>query len=85
MQFIAVLIVAALFVKYFWVLVAVIAGIYVAYRIGREIRRWQAEADAAAAAKAERVDGLRARADQQNQWVMQGDPRGTFGESASTT
>jgi hypothetical protein len=37
--------------------------------------------DAALAREAERVAGLKARADEQHQWVMQGDERGFYGES----
>jgi hypothetical protein len=77
MQFIAVLIVAALFVKLFWVLVAAIAAVWLGYRVGKEWRRHQA----GVAAEARRVDEIRARADQQHAWVMQGDPRGTYGEN----
>jgi hypothetical protein len=76
MQFLVVVVVAALWVKYFWLFVAVVASLWLAYRIGRAIREHQ---DAVAAENA-RLDDLRARADQQHVWAMQGDPRGMFGE-----
>jgi hypothetical protein len=85
MQFIAVLIVAALWAKSGWVLIAAAVVGYVGHRLVKEIRRARADAEAAAAAEAERLEGLRARADQQHNWRMQGDPRGTYGESASAT
>jgi hypothetical protein len=56
-------------------------GVYVAHRIVKELRRHKAEVQAAADAEAERLDGLRARADQQQAWRMAGDPRGIYGES----
>jgi hypothetical protein len=80
MQFLVVLIVAALWVKYFWVFVAVVGSLWAAHRIGRGIAKHNAEQRAAAAAEADRVDGLRERADQQHNWVQQGDPRGTYGD-----
>ena len=64
MQFLVVLVVAALFVKYFWVLVAVVAGAYVVHLLVREIRR----SYAVAAAEAQRIDEIRARADRQHAW-----------------
>jgi hypothetical protein len=75
-QFLVVLVVAALWVKYFWLFVAVAASLWLAYWVGRAIREHQ---DAVAVESA-RLDGLRARADEQHNWRMQGDPRGTFGE-----
>jgi nitrate/nitrite transporter NarK len=80
MQFLAILIVAALFVKYFWLLVVAIAAAYLSYHVIKEWRLARVEAQAAAAAEAQRRDDIRARADQQHAWAMQGDPRGMFGE-----
>jgi hypothetical protein len=77
MQFLVVLVVAALFVNYFWVLVAVVAGAYVVHLLVREIRRSRA----VAAAEAERLKAIRAPADKQHQWVLHGDPRGIYGET----
>jgi hypothetical protein len=79
MQFLVVLVVAALWVKYFWLFVAVVASLWLACRVGRAIR---AHEDAVAA-EARRIDDVRARADQQHNWVMQGDPRGTYGENVA--
>ena len=54
-------------------LIAAAVVSYVGYRVVKEIGAW-------AAAERERIEGLRARADQQYNWRMQGDPRGTYGE-----
>jgi nitrate/nitrite transporter NarK len=75
MQFLVVLVVATLFLKYFWVLVAVVAGAYVVHLLAREIRRSRADG----AAEAQRLEEIRARADQQHTWVFTGDPRGIYG------
>jgi hypothetical protein len=80
MQFLVVLVVAAVFVKYFWVLVGVVAGAYVMHLLVREIRRSRA----VAAAEAERIEAIRARADKQEERVLHGDPRGIYGETLST-
>jgi hypothetical protein len=77
-QFLVVLVVAALWVKYFWLFVAVVASLWLAHRIGRTIR----EHRNAVAAENARLAELRTRADQQHAWVMQGDPRGTFGDES---
>jgi hypothetical protein len=71
-----VLVVAALFVKYFWVLVAVIAAIWAVIQARKAWRRYQA----AIAAEERCLDEIRERADRQHQWVMAGDDRGTYGE-----
>jgi hypothetical protein len=84
-QFIAILIVAALWANWGWVLIALCVGAYIVHRLVKEIRRARADAEAAAAAEAERLEGLRARADQQYTWRMQGDPRGTYGEFPPAT
>jgi hypothetical protein len=84
MQFIAILCVAALWAKWGWVLIALVAGIWLVHRGVKEWRRSAAEIREREAAEQARLDGLRARADQQHNWRMQGDPRGTYGESAAT-
>jgi hypothetical protein len=38
MQFLVVLVVAALWVKYFWVFVVLVAGTYIVHRLAKEIR-----------------------------------------------
>jgi uncharacterized protein YdaU (DUF1376 family) len=68
-QLLAILIVAALFVKYFWLLIAAIASSYVTYRIVKECRAQRAEKLAAEAAEAQRLQDIRARADRQHQFV----------------
>jgi hypothetical protein len=84
MQFIAILIVAALWAKWGWILIVAAVGVWLICRLVKECQRVKAANDAAADAEAARLDGLRARADQQHNWRMQGDPRGTYGESAGT-
>ena len=76
MQFVALLVAVALVVKFWW-LIAGVVGMFCAAHWTRR----------AADRHAERVEaeqrwlaGLVARADQQHNWAMQGDPRGTFGE-----
>jgi nitrate/nitrite transporter NarK len=76
MQFLVVLVVAALWVKYFWVFAAGVAVIWLGHRL---VKAWRGHQDGAAT-EARCIDDVRARADQQHDWVMQGDPRGTFGE-----
>jgi Tfp pilus assembly protein PilV len=91
MQFLAILIVAALWAKWVLVLIAIVTGAYALQRVVRQIRASNVDAEAAveaeAAAEAEtvRLDSVLARADQQHQWVMQGDPRGTFGDESAFT
>jgi hypothetical protein len=84
MQFIAILIVAALWAKWGWILILAIAAIWMGCRIVKEFRRAHAAYRAVIDAENDRLDGLRRRADQQHNWRMQGDPRGTYGESAAT-
>jgi lysylphosphatidylglycerol synthetase-like protein (DUF2156 family) len=81
-QFIVILIVAALFVRYFWVLVAAAVAIWATIQARKTWRRPQADV----AAEERRIDEIRARADQQHAWVMRGDPRCIYGdEIASAT
>ena len=79
-QLIAILIVAALWVKYFWVFVLGVAAIWLVWFCRKEWKRNQAEVAAARAAERARVEGLRARADEQYAWRMAGDPRGIYSE-----
>jgi hypothetical protein len=78
-QLIAILIIAALWVKYFWLFVLGVAAIWLVWFCRKEWKRNHAEAKAAAVAERERIEGLIARADQQQAWRMQGDPRGIYG------
>jgi hypothetical protein len=77
MQFLVVLIVAALVVKFWWLIVAVVGMFCAAHwtrlAVDRHTERVEAER--------RRLAGLVARADRQHNWVMQGDPRGTYGEN----
>jgi hypothetical protein len=77
-QFVVLLVVVALVVKFWW-LIAGIVGVIVAVHWGRRLADHRA---ARVEAECRRLAGLVDRADQQHVWVMQGDPRGTFGESA---
>jgi hypothetical protein len=78
-QLIAILIVAALFVKYFWALMLGVALIWIGSFCRKQWRAERARAAAAAEAEQARIDGLRERADQQQAWRLAGDPRGTYG------
>jgi hypothetical protein len=76
MQFLALLVVVALAVKFWW-LIAAAVGMFCAVHwtrraVDRHVERVEAER--------RRLAGLVARADQQHNWTMQGDPRGMFGE-----
>ena len=81
MQFVALLIGVALAVKYWWLIVGVVGVIAVGYW-GRRVADAHAER---VEAEQRRLAGLVARADQQHARVMQGDPRGIYGESISAT
>jgi len=73
----AVLIAAALVVK-FWPVIVAVVGVIVAVHWGRRAVDRHAER---VEAERRRLAGLVARADQQHNWTVQGDPRGTYGES----
>ena len=77
MQFLAVLIVAALFVRYFWLLAAGAVAIWAVIQARKAWRRYQADV----AAEEQRLDEDRARADRLHAWVLAGDPRCTYGEN----
>jgi hypothetical protein len=76
MQFVALLIVVALTVKFWWVIAAVVGMFCAAHWTRRAVDRHAEHVEA----ERRRLAGLVARADQQHNWTMQGDPRGTFGE-----
>ena len=73
----AVLIGVALVVK-FWPVIVGVIGILPAVHWGRRVAGRYVER---IEAERRRLVGIVARADQQHAWVMQGDLRGTFGES----
>jgi hypothetical protein len=74
------LIVTALVVKFWWLIAAVVSMFCAAHWTRLAVDRHFARV----AAERRRLAGLLERADRQHNWVMQGDPRGTFGESATT-
>jgi hypothetical protein len=78
-QFVALLIVIALAVKFWWLIAAVVGIFCVVHWTRRAVDRHAERVEA----ERRRLAGLVARADRQHGWVMQGDPRGTFGEYSS--
>jgi hypothetical protein len=76
-QFVGVLLVVGFIGAYFWWIVAAAAVVGAVLVTRRMLRAAQAQAADLAARNAE----LAARADQQHQWVMAGDPRGVYGGS----
>ncbi|HME16652.1 MAG TPA: hypothetical protein VKG83_14625 [Mycobacterium sp.] len=76
MQLVALLLAVGLVVKFWPVLVGLIGLIVAAYWTRRAVDRHTERVDA----ERRRVAELVARADRQHNWVMQGDPRGTYGD-----
>jgi hypothetical protein len=76
MQFVALLVVVALVVKFWWLIAAIIGLFCVAHWTRRAVDRHAARVEAERRGVAEFV----ARADRQHAWVMQGDSRGIYGE-----
>jgi uncharacterized membrane protein len=74
--FLALLIGVALVVKFWWLIVGIVAVTYTVYRAVRAVDRHAERVEA----ERRRLAGLVARADQQHAWVMQGDERGVYGE-----
>jgi hypothetical protein len=62
-------------IKFIWWILGA-AALVALFFLGRAILRWY---DKRAAAHARYWDGLAARADQQHNWVLQGDDRGIYG------
>jgi nitrate/nitrite transporter NarK len=75
MQFVALLIVVALVVKFWWLIAAVVGMFCAAHWTRRAVDRHAERVEV----ERRRLAELVARADQQHNWVMQGNPRGTFG------
>jgi hypothetical protein len=71
----AALIAVALVVK-FWPVIVAVVGVIAAGYWGRRVADRHA---ARVEAERSRLAGLVARPDQQHDWAMQGDPRGTYG------
>lgn len=78
MELFALLFAVGLAVKFWWVILAVVGMFCAAHWTRLAVDRHFAGVEAAR----HRLAGLVARADRQHNWVMQGDPRGTLGESA---
>jgi hypothetical protein len=74
-QLVATLLLVGFVCAYFWWIVAALAAVGLLY-FGRAL--WLAERRLAADREAEHRR-IAQRADQQHAWVMQGDPRGTYG------
>lgn len=79
MQLVALLVVVALVIKFWW-LIAGIIGLVAAGYWGRRLADGHAER---VAAERRRLAGLVTRADQQHAWIRAGDERGVFGEFPS--
>jgi hypothetical protein len=69
------LLLIAIIIKFIWWILGA-AALIVLFFIGRAIVRWYSKRSAA---YARYWDGLAARADQQHNWVLQGDDRGIYG------
>jgi hypothetical protein len=72
----AVLIAAALILKYWPAIVGIIAVTYAGYRVVRAVERHAERVEA----DRRRLAGIAVRADRQHAWVLAGDERGVFGE-----
>jgi hypothetical protein len=70
----------ALILKFWPVIVGIVCTIVAAHWGRRVVDRHAERVNA----ERRRVAELVGRADRQHNWVLQGDPRGTFGESAAT-
>jgi nitrate/nitrite transporter NarK len=79
LQFVVLLFAVALTVKLFWYIVGITAAIVVVVKAVRWGRRAADERAERIAVERRRLAGLVARADQQHDWTMHGDPRGTYG------
>ena len=64
------------FVLKYWVLIALVLTAVAVWKYGPG---WWARHQATAAAQRRRLAAIAARADQQHQWTLVGDPRGTYG------
>jgi hypothetical protein len=69
------LLLIGIIIKFIWWILAAVA-LVVVFFIGRAVVRWY---DKRQAAEARYRGALAARADQQHNWVLQGDDRGIFG------
>ena len=76
MQFVALLFAVAVVVKYWWLIVGIVCVIVAVYRVRGAVARHAERVEA----ERRRLAELAARADQQHDWVMEGDERGVYGE-----
>ena len=70
-----VVLIIGLIIKFIWWILGA-AALVGAFFLARAIARWYAEREAE---RARYRDALAARADQQHNWVLQGDDRGVYG------
>ena len=77
--FLALLIGVALVVKFWWLIVGIVAVTYAGYRAVRAVDRHAERVEA----ERRQLADLAARADQQHRWIMEADERGTYGEYPS--
>jgi uncharacterized membrane protein len=80
MPFLALLFAVALAVKYWWFIAAIVGLMVAAYWTRRAVERHAERVEV----ERRRLADLVAHADQQHNWTMRGDPRGTFGEFPAT-
>lgn len=80
MELVALLFAVGLVARYWYLIAAVVTMFCAAHWSRLAVDRHFARVDA----ERRRVAGLVARADQQHNWTLQCDPRGTFGESDAT-
>lgn len=76
MQFLLLLVAVGFIIKFWWLIVGVVGLIVVGYLARRAVDRHAERVNA----ERRNVAELVARADRQHNWVMQGDPRGTYGD-----
>ena len=81
MQFVALLVVVALVVKFWWLIAGIVAVTYGVYRAVRAIDRHAERVEA----ERRRLAEIAARADEQHRLVLAGDDRGVFGEYPPAT
>jgi hypothetical protein len=74
-QLIGTLLLVGFMLKYWWLIVLVVAAVI----LFKWAPVWWAAHEASVAAEEKRLAEVAARADQQHNWVMQGDDRGLWG------
>jgi len=76
-QLIGTLLLVGFMLKYWWLIALVVLAAVAAWKYVPKV--W-AGRQAALGAEQRRHAAIAARADQQHQWVLAGDPRGTYGD-----